>query len=130
MSWIYFNPNPVHPEGGVGDCSVRAVAKALNISWEDAYLKLATNGMLMGDMMNSDVVWGSVLRQNGFFREIVPNTCPDCYTLGEFCNDNPRGVLVVKSEGHVATVIDSILFDSWNSLNKIPIYYWTRKDNK
>lgn len=129
MSWIFYNPNPVQPDGDSGDCTVRAIARALNISWEDAYLKLSSNGLLMGKMMNYDIVWGSVLRQNGFIREIVPNTCPDCYTVGEFCNDNPIGIFVIKSEGHVATVIDGVLFDSWNSLNKIPIYYWTRKGN-
>ena len=126
MAWISYNPNPVQADAG--DCAVRAIAKALDISWEEAYAKLSMAGYLMGDMPNADWVWGSVLRQNGFIREIVPNTCPDCYTVAEFCHDNPRGVYVVKSENHVATVVDGNLFDSWNSERKVPIYYWTRKE--
>ena len=128
MAWTQYNPNPVHPDGGVGDCAVRAIAKALDISWEQAYTKLSVNGFAMGDIPNSDIVWGSVLRANGFVREIVPNTCPDCYTVGEFCRDHPKGTFVIKSENHVATVIDGMLYDSWNSSMKIPIYYWTRKE--
>lgn len=127
MSWIDYNPNPVQSGRNVGDCAVRAVAKALDISWERAYTRLSFNGFLMGDMPNSDLVWGSVLRQEGFIREVIPNTCPECYTVKEFCSDNPKGTFVIKSENHVATAVDGNLYDSWNSEMKVPIYYWTRK---
>ena len=90
--WIKYNPNPTGRN--VGDCAVRAVAKALDISWEDAYVRVSTNGYAMGDMPSSDSVWGSVLRQNGFYREAIPNNCPDCYTAKDFCKDNPYGVYV------------------------------------
>lgn len=124
--WIRYNPNPTGRN--VGDCSVRAVAKALNISWEDAYAKIASNGYAMGDMPSSDSVWGSVLRQNGFYREAIPNECPDCYTAKDFCKDNPYGVFVLGFGGHVATVVDGDLYDSWNSENEIPVYVWYRKE--
>lgn len=122
----FYNPNPVRSDGGVGDCAVRAVAKALGISWEEAYTKLTANGFLMGELPNNDLVWGSVLRQNGFTREIIPNTCPECYTVADFCRDNPSGTYVVKSDGHVATVVDGTLFDSWDSSTNIPIYAWKK----
>ena len=125
MGWISYNPNPVKADAG--DCAVRAIAKALDISWEKAYTKLSMAGYLMCDMPNADWVWGSVLRKEGFSREILPNTCPDCYTVADFCHDNPRGVFVVKSEGHVATVVNGTLFDSWNSEQKVPIYFWRKE---
>ena len=126
--WKPYNPNPVQLRGGVGDCAVRAIAKALDITWEQAYTKLTANGFLMGELPNSDIVWGSVLRQNGFVREVVPNTCPDCYTVDDFCNDHPFGTYVVKSENHVATVVDGALYDSWNSSANAVLYYWTKKE--
>lgn len=127
MYWVDFNPNPVQTDRNVGDCAVRAVAKALNISWEQAYTRLALNGFLMGDMPNSDLVWSSILRQEGFIREVIPNTCPECYTIRDFCKDNPEGVFVLKSENHVATVVNGKVYDSWDSEMKVPIYYWTKK---
>lgn len=124
--WIKYNPNPTGRF--VGDCAVRAVAKALNSSWEDAYELIADAGYVMGDMPSSDSVWGAVLRQHGFYRQAIPNQCPDCYTVEEFARDNPEGIYVLGFGGHVATVVDGDLYDSWNSSREIPIYAWFRKD--
>lgn len=123
--YIRFNNNPTGRN--VGDCAVRAVSKALGIDWETAYLTIARNGFMMGDMPSSDSVWGAVLRQNGFYRRTVPNSCPDCYTADDFCRDNPEGIFVLGFGGHVATVIDGDLYDSWNSSNEIPVYVWYQK---
>ena len=82
----------------------------------------------MGDMPHSDSVWGSVLRDFGFKRYAVPNSCPDCYTAEEFCLEHPHGVYVLGFGGHVATVVNGRLFDSWNSSHEIPQYYWYRKE--
>ena len=123
-----YNPNP--SGRNVGDCAVRAIAKALDIDWEKAYAKLVTNGYAMSDMPSADSVWGSVLRQNGFYRESIPNTCPDCYTAYDFCIDHPDGVFVLSFGGHVATVKDGTLYDSWNSEREVPVYYWYRKEDK
>lgn len=124
--WIHYNPNPTGRS--VGDCAIRAVAKALNTDWESAYIMVTDNGYAMGDMPSSDSVWGAVLRQNGFYRSAIPNRCPDCYTVDDFCRDNPRGTFVLGFGGHVATVVDGNLYDSWDSSRAIPIYVWYRKD--
>lgn len=124
--WIKFLNNPAGRT--VGDCSVRAVSKALNISWEEAYIEMCKAGLLMGDMPSSDSVWGAVLRQNGFYRQSLPNRCLDCYTVEDFCRDHPEGIYVLGFGGHVATVVDGNLYDSWDSRREIPIYMWFRKE--
>lgn len=126
MGWVFYEPNPVRT--GAGDCAVRAVAKALDITWEDAYTRLSANGFQMGNVISADEVWGSVLRQNGFKRRMVNEDCPDCYSVEDFCGDHPKGLFVVKSENHVAVVKDGALYDAWPSQNKTAIYYWTRED--
>lgn len=57
MAFIEYNPNPVGRR--VGDCAVRAVAKALKLDWETAYVLLTINGFSMGDMPSADSVWDS-----------------------------------------------------------------------
>lgn len=125
--WVRYNPNPAGRN--VGDCSVRAVSKALEIDWETAYDLISDAGYNMGDMPSSDSVWGAVLRQNGFYRTAIPNYCPDCYTVRDFCKDHPIGTYVLGFGGHVATVKDGDLYDSWNSSNEIPQFYWYKKED-
>lgn len=124
--WKFYNPNPVGAK--VGDCAIRAISAALDISWEDAFELVSANAYIMGDMPSSNSVWGSVLRQHGFYRAAIPNTCPDCYTARDFCKDHSKGVFVLGFGNHVATVIDGDIYDSWNSSNEVPQYYWYRKD--
>ena len=126
--YIEFNPNPVARR--VGDCAVRAVAKALDVDWETAFCMLAKNGYLMGDMPSSNSVWGSVLRENGFLRQSIPDTCPDCYTAEDFCKDHPEGTFVLGFNSHTATVKDGNIYDSWDSSQEIPQYYWYKKEEQ
>lgn len=126
--WRYYNPNPLGRS--VGDCAVRAVSAALNISWEEAYSMLASNGYLMGDMPQANSVIAATLRKAGFYKTIISDSCPDCYTAEMFCRDHPHGVYVLGFGTHVATVVDGgILLDSWDSSQEVPIFYFYRKDD-
>lgn len=126
--WINYNPNPAGRT--VGDCAVRAIAAALDIDWERAFALLAINAYQMGDMPSSDSVWGSVLRQNGFYRTSMPDSCPDCYTAAEFAQDNPRGTFVLGFGGHVATIKDGQLYDAWDSTREVPQFVWFKKEDE
>ena len=124
--WRYFNENPTGRN--VGDCAVRAVAVALGIDWETAFLRIAKAAFQMGDMPSSNSVWGAVLRQDGFYRSAIPNSCPDCYTAEMFAADHPVGVYVLGFGNHVATVRDGYIYDSWDSSQELPQYFWYRKE--
>jgi len=124
--WSWYNPSP--SGRNVGDCSVRAVAKALNTDWETAYAMITMNGYLMNDVPSSNTVWGSVLKQHGFQRSVIPTTCPDCYTAEDFARDHPHGTYVLGFGNHVATVKDGMIYDSWDSSKEIPVYYWAKED--
>ena len=124
--WTKYNPNP--DKRGKDDCAVRAIAKALDMDWDGAYLILTAKGFQMKDMQNGNAVWGAVLRDRGYRRGIVPNTCPDCYTAEDFARDNPEGTWVLGFGNHVCTVRDGQIFDSWDSSAELPQYYWTKEE--
>ena len=111
----------------VGDCTVRALTKALDLDWETAYALLCLQGFVMHDMPSSNAVFGAVLKENGFAKAVIPDTCPDCYTLEDFANDHSKGLFVVGMSGHVATVEDGVIYDAWDSRSEIPIYVWAKK---
>ena len=124
MGYKYFMNNPCGAR--VGDCAVRAISKALNISWEEAYAKLAINGYRMCDMPSSNTVIASVLRQNGFYRENLPDYGDRPYTVREFAERNPIGVYVLGTGNHVVCVRDGTYCDSFNSGDEPVIYFWTK----
>ena len=126
MSYMRYNPNPSRKL--VGDCVIRAVAKSLDKEWEDVYLDIVMLGLLMHDMPSSNDVWGAYLLKNGFKRYIIPDTCPECYTVAQFCEDNPDLTGILATGTHVIAVSDGNYYDTWNSGEEIPIYYW-RKEN-
>lgn len=62
--WIKYNANPV--ANRVEDCAIRAVAVALNISWDDAFDLIAISAKQMGGVMHLNAAFGAVLRKYGF----------------------------------------------------------------
>ena len=126
MAWIEFNPNPAGKR--VGDCTVRALCKATGKEWADCYAEMTLQGLTMCDMPSANNVWGAYLRRKGFARRILPNACPDCYTLNDFCKEHPEGVFVVGTGSHVVTVIDGDYHDSWDSGNECPVYYFEKAE--
>lgn len=118
--WEYYNPNPIAVR--VGDCAVRAVAKATGCSWEEAYLQLTLMGLQMGDMPSSNNVWGAVLRMQGFRREAIEEG-----TVADFCRGHPKGIYVLTLDRHVVTVADGVVYDTWDCRKEEPIYFWSKE---
>lgn len=72
--FIEYNVNPENK--AVGDCVIRALTKALSMTWEEVYLALCLQGYKMCDMPSSNAVWGAFLRSKGFKRDIISSSCP------------------------------------------------------
>lgn len=124
-NWQSYNPNPAGKR--VGDCTVRAIAKALGQDWETTYAGLTAYGFMLCDMPNANHVWGAYLKSKGFKRYVIPDDLPSNYNVETFCQDNPQGTYILAIDGHVACVIDGIYYDSWDSGGEIPIYYWAKE---
>ena len=123
--WIQQNPNPLGRH--VGDCVIRALSIALGESWEKIYLDLCAQGLMMADMPSSNQVWGAYLQSKGFRRYSLPDRCPNCYTVKDFCNDHKNGVYVLGTGTHVITVVNGHYIDDWDSGNNVPDFAWTNK---
>lgn len=125
MAFIYRNPNPRNKL--VGDCVIRAISIVSNYDWDDIFLDLMITCYNLKDIPSSNQAWSHYLHERGYVREIIPDTCPDCYTIANFADDHPHGKYIVHTGTHVVAVIDGDYYDTWDSGNEIPVYYWKKE---
>ena len=120
--YVHYNPNP---EGSIteDDCVIRALTKALNSNWDSIYLDLMFFGFELKGIPSANRIWGEYLMKNGFRRYSLPDTCPFCYTVKDFCRDHQHGTYVLGIGSHVVTVENGDYYDSWDSGNEVPIYF-------
>ena len=123
MAYVYCNPNPVR--NIVGDCVIRGISLLRDLPWETVYMDICQEGLLLFDMPSSNSVWGSYLQKCGYVRKVIPNTCPDCYSVQLFCRDNPRGAFLLATGTHVVFVLNGDYYDTWDSGDEVPMYYWS-----
>lgn len=126
--YIEYNSNPENKL--VGDCVVRAISKVTDQDWERTYMEVCVQGFMMHDMPSSNSVWGGYLFTKGFRRYIIPDTYPKRYTVKQFCIDYPKGLYLLATDQHVIAVEDGNYYDTWDSGNDFPLYYWRKEISK
>lgn len=123
MGFVFCNPNPDNLL--IGDCVIRAISIAEDLPWEDTYINLVIEGYLRHDMPSSNAVWGSYLEKKGYIWDYVPRRCPTCYNVRDFSKEVP-GTYILATGTHVVAVIDGDYYDTWDSGNETPVYYWKK----
>lgn len=126
MAYIFFNANPNREI--VGDCVIRGISFLLNKPWEEVYLDICHEGLLMYDMPSSNAVWSSYLIRNNYLRKVIPNVCPECYTVKDFCIDHPYGMFLLATGTHVVAVSNGNYYDTWDCGDEVPIYYFKKEE--
>lgn len=125
--YVYYNPNP-RGRWYAGDCVIRAISKAEgHDAWEKIYAGLSLYGFMIGEIANNNQVWDAYLRDNGYIRKILPNSCPYCYTIEDFAREHPEGTYIVATGRHAVAVVDGNYYDAWDSGGETPIYYYYKE---
>lgn len=122
--WHPFNPNPLGLN--VGDCTVRSICAVTGKPWREVHDVLCTLSGEMADMPSADRVWWELLRMVGFTQQRMIDKCPDCYTVADFARDHKSGLYVLGPIQHAVSVIDGDWWDSWDSGQTVPTYYFWR----
>lgn len=123
--WRYANPNPCGKQ--VPDCVIRAICIATNRDWYRVYDELCQVGREECSVPNADAVWGKYLYMMGFEPFLLRKSCPRCTTIRAFCEEYPKGVYIIGTGSHAVAVINGDYYDSWDSGEEIPSFFWRIK---
>lgn len=124
----YYNANPHnHIED---DCVIRAISTVMNQPWEVTYDELVELGRKYGRMPNSRVIMNKYLVKNGFVKMNEPRNLDNRkYRVCDYVKARDNHLTAVASLGnqHVAAIVDSIVYDTWDSSNEILHTYYVKK---
>lgn len=123
--WIYANPNPSREEEP--DCVVRAIAIVLDKTWEKVHWDLCLLSHYKHTMPSTNWLWGLYLKEKGFEKFLLPESCPECITVREFARRFQEGEYVIGTGHHAVAVISGNWYDAWDSGGETPTYFYRKK---
>lgn len=134
-SFSYGNLNPNNKY--VGDCSIRALAYALNTTWYEAVDILAKEALRLHQVyINHEDVVENVLTSLGFTKH---KYFPTRLTCSQFCQKmdamyEEAQILVYAGTSHIVALTKEngrfVLMDTWDSSNELAGCYFTRIKDK
>ena len=126
--WVRANPNPCRQEEP--DCVVRAIAIATGQSWDTVHWDLCRLSHERCTMPSVNWLWELYLKRYGFEKFLLPETCPTCTTVREFCKRFPKGTYIIGTGTHAVACIDGDYLDAWDSGGEVGTYFFRKRGTK
>ena len=118
-TYIFYNANP---KGlFIDDCVLRSISVAEGISWSECQKKLSYLSNKEGRLLNE------VVFVEKYLDERYPRKCMKNMTVGEFAKICPKGNFVVTMNGHITTVINNVIVDTFDCSKRIMKCCWQIK---
>lgn len=129
--WVYFQPNAKDIKDKVGDCQVRALSKALNISWLEAFdltipicRELQTYTIFACDLKKTKAAMDTL----GFdYTGISNKKGSKRPTVEQFAKAHPKGTFILSVANHVVACVDGKYYDTWDCGYKCLYGYYTKR---
>lgn len=117
--FVYYNNNPYGLKEE--DCVTRAITLASGcFTYEEVKKKL----QLIAELFNCEKLCVCCYRHllDDVFKYHRVNC--DGYLVGEFADDNPIGVYLLRINGHITCLIDGTIYDLWDCRNEFITDAW------
>lgn len=123
---IFINPNPSKSLRS-GDCVVRAISIALDMSWDEVYHDLCQLGSQLKRMPNDVENYHTYLTNCGMTRAKISNR-KGCKrpTVESFAESHKSGIYILEVAHHLVTVRDGHYYDTWDCGLRSISGYWTK----
>lgn len=129
----YYQPNKKDLKDKYGDCTIRALSKALGCSWLEAYdltIPICRKEQVTGVFDAPAKIRKRMLKELGFSYTGVSNKRgvkrPTVYS---FAKEHPKGTFILNVANHEVACVDGIYYDTWDSGN-CSLYGYFEKINQ
>lgn len=128
----YYQPNEKDKKrygSSFGDCTIRALSKALGLSWLEAFdvtIPFCRNYQCSNIFDTPSTIRKEIMEKLGFSYTGISNSKGSRRpTVLEFTKNHPSGTYVLVVASHIVTVKDGMYYDTWDSGRKSLYGYFT-----
>lgn len=125
--FTYHNANP--KDRFTGDCVVRALAYANDMTWDEVFFELCSIGINKKLMPNDEKVYEQFLKDRGWRKQKQPvNYDGTKYRAFNFCNvfARPEKRYIISMRRHLTVIANKKVVDIWDCSKEVVGVYWTR----
>lgn len=123
----YYQPNKKDLKDKVGDCQIRALSKALGLSWLETFdliTPICREQQVMAIFSCDLEKTKEAMSRLGFTYQGVSNKKGSKRpTVSTFAKTHPKGVYIANVAHHEVAVVDGKYFDTWDS-GECCLYGW------
>lgn len=121
----FYNANPKNKF--TGDCVIRALCTAMNKPYEEVLKELCENSLKTGYSIASTENYDRYLKLQGWIKHKQPKKINNTkYTGEEFCKTITENCIANIGGNHVVAIINSKVYDTWDSTEFCIGNYWTK----
>ena len=114
--YVYYQPNDKDLKDEYGDCQIRALSKALNISWIEAFdltIPICREIQSYTIFGGTAKIGKQTLAKLGFeYHGISNKKGSKRPTVESFAKDHPEGTYIAKVAHHVVAIVDGKYYDT------------------
>lgn len=126
--YVYYQPNDKDLKDNYGDCAIRTICKAEDLSWLDAYDMMYKFSREVQCPMNCKYGFEHILKKNGYVYTGISNKKGTKRpTVDSFVKEHPEGTYVLIVANHYVCSKDGHYFDTWDSGDCSMYGYWLKE---
>lgn len=117
--FVYYQPNKKDLRDKYGDCTIRALSKALDCTWLEAFdlmIPICRKAQVPNIFFAEAKVRNPLVESLGFkYTGISNRKGTKRPTVDEFAKDHPHGIYICNVANHEVTIVDGRYYDTWDS---------------
>ena len=130
--YVYYQPNEKDIKDKFGDCTIRALTKALNCSWLEAFDKMIPfcREEQVSNVFDCDIKTRKrIMDALGFdYTGISVSNGKERPTVAKFAEKHHNGVYILNVAHHEVACVDGKYYDTWDSGYKSLYGYFTLRE--